>query len=213
LYEQNDSKQTLVKSLGKISKEEAQKQLAFFKEENKRLELWGKTVKPMPEGKFDIIYADPPWRYDTTQSACRAIENNYPTMELNDICKLKIPSADNSVLFLWATAPKLFEAFEVIKKWGFKYRTNMVWIKDKIGMGYYVRGRHELLLIAIKGRPKVPATADRQDSIIFGGRTEHSEKPHSVYDIIESSYPDSKYIEIFARKKHSEKWEAWGNEM
>lgn len=203
----------LLKSLGRITKEQAQEQLALYKEETVKLEKWKSEIKPMPEGSFDIVYADPPWRYDFSRTENRAIENQYPTMELKDICKLKIPSADDSVLLLWATAPKLLEAFEVIKGWGFEYKTNMVWVKDKIGMGYYVRGRHELLLISIKGRPKVPATLDRQDSVIFGARGEHSEKPHSVYDFIESSYPGSSYIEIFARQKHSDKWQVWGNEV
>ena len=203
----------LLKPLGVISKEQARDQLALYKEETARLEKWKSEIKPMPTGSFDIIYADPPWRYAFSRSDNRAIENQYPTMELKDICKLKVPSAVNSVLLLWATAPKLLEAFEVIKGWGFEYKTNLVWVKDKIGMGYYVRGRHELLLIATKGKPKVPATIDRQDSVIFGSRKEHSEKPHSVYDYIESSYPDNNYIEIFARSKHSDKWEVWGNEI
>lgn len=204
---------TLLKSLGRVSKEQAQEQLARYKEETAKLEKWKSEIKSMPAGSFDIIYSDPPWRYDFSKSENRAIENQYPTMELKDICKLKVPSADDSVLFLWATAPKLIEALEVVKSWGFDYKTNLVWVKDKIGMGYYVRGRHELLLIAIKGRPKVPATIDRQDSVIFGARGEHSEKPHSVYDFIESSYPENSYLEIFARKKHSDKWHAWGNEL
>jgi N6-adenosine-specific RNA methylase IME4 len=208
-----DRKQKCLKSLGRITQEQAQEQLALYKEETVKLEKWKSEIKPMPEGSFDIVYADPPWRYDFSRTENRAIENQYPTMELKDICKLKIPSADDSVLLLWATAPKLLEAFEVIKGWGFEYKTNMVWVKDKIGMGYYVRGRHELLLISVKGKPKVPATIDRQDSVIFGSRKEHSEKPHSVYDFIESSYPDSKYIEIFARNKHSDKWQVWGNEV
>ncbi|HUS99450.1 MAG TPA: MT-A70 family methyltransferase [Candidatus Thermoplasmatota archaeon] len=208
-----NGKRVYVKSLGKITKEQEQEQFAFHKEETAKLEKWKSEIKPMPTGPFDIIYADPPWRYNFSRSENRAIENQYPTMELKDICKLKIPSGDDSVLLLWATAPKLLEAFEVIKTWGFEYKTNLVWVKDKIGMGYYVRGRHELLLIAIKGKPKLPATIDRQDSVIFGPRKEHSEKPHSVYDFIESSYPDSKYIEIFARIKHSNKWDVWGNEI
>jgi N6-adenosine-specific RNA methylase IME4 len=203
----------LIKPLGRISKEEAKEQLALWKQENEKLEKWKNEIKPMPIGPFDIIYADPPWRYDFSKTDSRAIENNYPTMELKDICKLKIPSGDNSVLLLWATAPKLLEAFEVVKGWGFEYKTNLVWVKDKIGMGYYVRGRHELLLIAVKGKPKLPATMNRQDSVIFGTRGEHSEKPHSVYDFIESSYPECKYIEIFARNKHSDKWSVWGNQI
>jgi len=213
IVEQKGTTRTFLKSLGRITKEQAQEQLALYKEETFKLEKWKNEIKPMPVGLFDIIYADPPWRYDFSRSESRAIENNYPTMELKDICKLKIPAGDDSVLLLWATAPKLLEAFEVIKGWGFEYKTNLVWVKDKIGMGYYVRGRHELLLIAVKGKPQLPATMNRQDSVIFGTRGEHSEKPRTVYDFIESSYPESKYIEIFARNKHSDKWTVWGNEI
>lgn len=213
LYEQVGKSQKLLKSLGPITKREAQEQLTIWKQENSKLELWKNKINPIPKGPFDIVYADPPWRYEFSKTDNRAIENHYPTMELSDICKLKIPSADNCVLMLWATAPKLLEAFEVIKAWKFQYKTNMVWVKDKIGMGFYVRGRHEHLLIATKGKPKVPATVDRQDSIIFGSRDEHSAKPLSVYDIIESSYPKSNYIELFARSRHSEKWEVWGNQV
>lgn len=200
------------KSLGKITKDKAQVQLTIWIEEAARLTNW-KKLNPTPEGSFDIIYADPPWRYDFSKSDNRKIENQYPTMELQDICALRVPSADDSTLLLWTTGPKLLEALEVIKAWGFLYRTNLVWVKDKIGMGYYIRGRHELLLLAIKGRPKVPATIDRQDSVILAARGEHSEKPQLVYTLIESSYPDSKYLELFARQKHSNKWTVWGNEV
>ena len=202
-----------LKSLGRIPEKQAREQFKLWKDEQAKFIAWEKRINPMPQGQFDIVLTDPPWRYDFSKTDNRAIENHYPTMDLADICKLKIPAAENSVLFLWATAPKLIEALEVIKAWGFQYKTNMVWVKDKIGMGFYVRGRHEHLLIATKGKPKVPATVDRQDSVIFGSRDEHSSKPKTVYDIIESSYPNLSYIEIFARSKHSEKWAAWGNEI
>jgi N6-adenosine-specific RNA methylase IME4 len=212
IHERKEGKEISIKSLGRISKEEAQQQLVIWKEESIRLANW-KKLNPMPNGTFDIIYADPPWRYEHPISNSRKIENQYPTMELGDIKTLKIPVAEDSILFLWATAPKLTEAMDVINAWGFLYRTNLVWVKDKIGMGYYVRGRHELLLIATKGKPKVPATADRQDSIINAGRGEHSEKPQVTYDIIESAFPNGKYLELFARQKHSDKWTVWGNEV
>jgi len=162
--------------------------------------------------RYDIIYADPPWRYDFSKSKNRAIESHYKTMSLDDICKLRIPAKKDSILFLWATTPKLIEAITVMKRWGFTYKTNLVWVKNKMGMGYYARGRHELLLIGTKGKNKVPATADRQDSVILGERTEHSRKPEAAYVLIETSFPNCKYLELFARNTRKG-WVSWGNEL
>ncbi len=86
--------------------------------------------------KYQIIYADPPWKYDFSKDNKDKIENHYPTMSLNEIKELAVPSAENSACYLWATAPKLIEALGVLDAWGFTYKTNMVWDKDWIGMGY-----------------------------------------------------------------------------
>jgi N6-adenosine-specific RNA methylase IME4 len=92
------------------------------------------------------VYADPHWRYEHVETANRAIENQYPTMDLDAICDLPIASlvADRALLFLWATSPKLAEAKRVMSAWDFEYRTSFVWVKNQIGMGYYVRQQHEL---------------------------------------------------------------------
>jgi len=168
---------------------------------------------PLPRGKYNLIYADPPWRYDFAQSDSRKIENQYPTMEVDDICGMGITSkaADDAVLFLWATSPKLVEAMRVIEAWGFTYTTCMVWHKDKIGMGYYARQKHELLLIAICGRPDVPPTDARPESVIQAARTEHSKKPDVFYEVIEKMYPQAKKLELFCRSPRKG-WTAWGNE-
>jgi MT-A70 len=105
-------------------------------------------------GKFSVIYADPPWRYEAPEigGPSRRIENHYPTMELQEICDLPIAEIahKDSVLFLWTTAPKLAESMRVINAWGFSYRTGMVWTKNKIGCGFWVRNQHDL---APKKRP------------------------------------------------------------
>jgi len=171
------------------------------------------NVKPIPEGKFSIIYADPPWEYEFSNSNMRDIENHYPTLELEKIKVIKIPADDNAMLFLWTPAPKLEEALEVMKAWGFYYRTNIVWVKDKIGTGYYSRGKHELLLIGIKGEGiGTPLPENRPESVILAERTEHSKKPDIFYEIIEKMYPKHSKIELFARNKR-DGWEAWGNEI
>lgn len=162
--------------------------------------------------KFNIILADPAWEYDFSRSDSRRIGNQYLPTNLSEMKRLQIPAANDSVLFMWATNPKTREAFELIDAWGFEYKTNMVWVKDKIGMGYYARQRHELLLIATKGNLQLPDEDKRPDSVIESPRTEHSKKPDSVYEIIETMYPEYNKLEMFARDKRLG-WESWGDEI
>lgn len=166
----------------------------------------------LPAGTFDVILADPPWQYDFAETDNRKIENQYPTMDVDAIAAVELPAAPDAVLFCWATAPKLREALVVIDAWGFDYKTNLVWVKDKIGMGYWARGRHEHLLVATRGAPGVPEPADRPDSVIEAPRTEHSRKPAAVYDLIETALPDRRYLEVFQRGVKRHGWTTWGNE-
>lgn len=167
------------------------------------------TSSPVP-----ILYADPPWRYEHVKTDNRAIENQYPTMTLEEICALPVAEAatPDAVLFLWATSPKLAEAMSVLEAWGFTYRTSMVWVKDKIGMGYYARQRHELLLIATRGEMPVPEPANRPDSVVEATRGEHSAKPDVFYEIIERMYPEFQKRELFLRGEAREGWSGWGNQ-
>lgn len=167
----------------------------------------------LPDGVFDVILADPPWEYEFSLSDRGDPESHYSTMPLEKICALNVPSAEDAVLFLWATNPKLEEALKVMESWGFGYRTNLCWVKDKIGTGYYVRGQHELLLIGKKGRMSVPAEADRPPSVLISAVREHSQKPEEVYAIIEKMFPDRKYLELFARGNKRGNWVVWGNEV
>lgn len=164
-------------------------------------------------GTFNLLYADPPWRYDYSPTESRAIENQYPTMPLDEICALPVEkiAAGDCALFLWATNPKLEDALTVVRAWGFTYKTNMVWVKDKIGMGYYARQQHELLLIATKGELPVPEPSVRPASVICGEREEHSAKPASVYAMLERMYPDFPKVELFSRSPR-EGWGVWGNQ-
>lgn len=165
--------------------------------------------------RYPVIYADPPWRYENPPmgGGNRSIENHYPTMTLDEICALPVSevAADDAILYLWVTAPKLIECFEVIKAWGFEYRTNMVWDKMKIGMGYYARNQHELLLICKRGDMPPPAPGQQPPSVIRVERGEHSVKPAEFYEIIERNYPGIGKIELFCRSPR-EGWDAWGNQ-
>jgi len=176
-------------------------------------EYLSKELPPLPVKKYQLIYIDPPWKYNFSRSNSREIENQYPTMSLDEIKRLPIGSLaeDDSVLFLWATSPKLEEAFEVINAYGFKYVTSAIWDKLKIGMGYYFRGRHEFLLVSKKGNLPVPDPKNRVASIIEVPRGKHSKKPVELYEILDKMYPNATKIEIFSRIRRNG-WDTWGFE-
>jgi N6-adenosine-specific RNA methylase IME4 len=192
-------------AMNALRREERVEKLAEISKENSP--LTGKL------GRFPVLYADPPWRYEHVKTNSRSIENQYPTMELSEICGLKVASiaTPDAILFLWATSPKLAEAMKVLEAWGFTYRTCMVWVKNKVGMGYYARQQHELLLIATIGSPPVPPESARPSSVVTRPRGEHSAKPPVFYEIIERMYPELKRIELFCRAPR-EGWTAWGNQ-
>lgn len=169
-----------------------------------------KNAEPIPQGEFNVILADPPWLYDIDIRGSPSV--HYDVMTVDKICEMNIPTANDCILFLWATAPKIKEALQVLESWGFEYKTHMVWIKDKIGTGFYFRGQHELLLVGKKGQMLIPEEEDRPSSVLESPRTKHSKKPEKVYSIIEKMYPDSKYLELFARNTR-ENWKSWGDEI
>src|SRR6516165_1381538 len=122
-----------------------------------------KANAPLPcDRRFPIIYADPPWKfdvYDVESGLDRAAAAHYPTMELEEICALPVAdlATDDAALFCWTTAPHLWKARDVLTAWGFEYRTNIVWRKERPGLGYWVRNQHELLLIGVRGKMRSPA--------------------------------------------------------
>lgn len=167
---------------------------------------------------YDVIYADPPWRYAGTASNSRRVENQYPTMSVDEICALDVPSAENSVLYLWATAPLLVEALQVMDAWGFKYKTSAVWDKEKIGMGYWFRVQHELLLVGVKGQVSPPEQSQRVSSVFREPRGLHSKKPDGVRALISQWFPKAKRLEMFGRPSNyslfdCDEWDIFGNEV
>lgn len=172
------------------------------------------TIDPdkIPGAPFDIIYADPPWQYDFSKSQNRKIENHYPTMTLEEICAMKVPAKEDAVLYLWATAPKLPEAMAVIEAWDFKYKTCAVWDKETVGMGYWFRGQHELLLVATRGKVSPPPVEGRRSSVVRYKRERHSAKPEPFYHYINMAFPYKTKVELFARRTFPG-WASWGNQL
>lgn len=161
--------------------------------------------------RFGVIYADPPWNYANSPDRGNP-ENHYPVMDLADICAIDVKAADNCVLYLWATAPLLVEALQVVSAWGFTYKTCAVWDKEKIGVGYWFRGQHELLLVGVRGKVSPPPQPLRVSSVYREARTAHSKKPDIVRKHIGSWFPDVPKLEMFCRYP-APGWHVWGNQV
>lgn len=169
-----------------------------------------------PERRYNIIYADPPWTYQDKGRSGNAAQH-YALMRDSDICGLPISNitAENSVLFLWATYPKLREAFEVIEAWGFTYKTiAFQWIKQNksgkgffFGLGRWTRGNTEPVLLAVKGKPKRISAGVGQ--LIISPLREHSQKPDETRDKIVQLCGDLPRVELFARS-HAPGWDFGG---
>lgn len=175
--------------------------------------------------KYNIIYADPAWQFTKTfknRGKARNVEKEYQTMSIDEICDLPIKDIckKDSILFLWATSPKLELAFKVIKEWGFTYKTmGFVWVKKNKkntstnfwGMGFYTRQNAEFCLIATKGKG-VKRLNNAIHQIIETPIEEHSKKPSCVRDKIVELCGDLPRIELFARQ-YADGWDCWGNEV
>jgi N6-adenosine-specific RNA methylase IME4 len=169
------------------------------------------TADEIADGAFPVIYADPPWEYSNTGLGGN-VADKYPTMDTDAICAMPIgqKATSNAVLFLWATNPLLEDALRVCKAWGFEYKTNIAWTKTTQTTGFYCYGRHELLLICVRGAC-LPKPGSIGASHIHAATDEHSKKPDKFYELIERMY-DGPYLEMFARRSRSD-WTAFGNEQ
>lgn len=169
--------------------------------------------------KYQIILADPPWSYNDKMIGHQGAETHYRTMNNKDICALPIQelSDKNCCLFMWATSPLLLEAFEVIKSWGFKFKTvafcwnkqskNGKWISN---MGRWTMGNVEICLLGVKGHPKRVVKNIKQ--LVIAERKRHSEKPQEIRNRIVQLMGDLPRVELFARQK-TEGWDCVGNDI
>jgi len=173
-------------------------------------------ILALPNKKYGAILADPEWRFEPWSRETgmdRAADNHYGTSVTGVIKARDVQSiaADNSVLAIWATVPMLPQALEVMAAWGFTYKSHFVWVKDRIGTGYWNRNKHELLLIGTRGDVPAPAPGTQWPSVIEGPVARHSKKPAIFYEIIESYFPSLPKIELNARRARRG-WDAWGLE-
>ncbi len=168
---------------------------------------WNVSIKK----KYNIIYADPPWKYTT--------KVKYPTIPIKDIQKFPIHQIadENCALFLWATYPILSECIETLRVWGFRYITvAFTWIKTNknngqpfVGMGNWTRANAEVCLFGLKG--KLARKSKKVRQIVLSPLREHSRKPDEIRDSIVELLGDLPRVELFARQT-VKGWDCWGNE-
>jgi N6-adenosine-specific RNA methylase IME4 len=172
--------------------------------------------------KFSTILADPPWQF-TNRTGKMAPEhkrlNRYSTLSLKEICEIPVSLAADTPahLYLWVPNALLPEGLEVMKAWGFQYKSNLIWHKvrkdggpDGRGVGFYFRNTTEIILFGIRGHMRTLNPGRTQVNIIRTMKQEHSRKPDEQYRIIESCSPGP-FLELFARGTRK-KWIAWGNQ-
>ena len=165
--------------------------------------------------RYRTILIDPPWKEAGGGRIKRGADRHYPVLTTNKIIQV-IGESDcfrpeplGCHLYLWVTNNHLEDGLSVIRQLGFRYVTNLVWVKDRFGLGRYFRGQHELCLFSVMGR--LMTLNRRTSTVLAEKKREHSRKPEMMYSIIENCSPPPR-LEMFARRRR-EGWSSWGNEV
>lgn len=175
------------------------------------------------DGRFSTVLIDPPWRFQNRTGKVAPEHRRlrrYSTLAADEIAALPVAAhaRERCHLYLWCPNALLPEGLGILRAWGFKYKTNIVWYKirkdggpDGRGVGFYFRNVTELLLFGIKGRMRTLDPARTQVNLIATRKREHSRKPAEAYEIIERCSPGP-YLELFARER-VDGWTQWGDEV
>jgi len=200
---ENDDLPTRSEVLRKIREKDRAKDLSNQREEIKKINL-----DPL-KGSYSVIVIDPPWNYGREYNPQSSrVASPYPEMTTDELKELSIPSDDDSVLFLWTTHQFIWDAKELLDLWGFTYKATIVWDKQKIGMGVWLRMQCEFCLVGVKGKPYWHNTTYRD--IISEPRRGHSRKPDLFYKMVEE-ITEGKRLDYFSRQNR-EGWETFGND-
>jgi N6-adenosine-specific RNA methylase IME4 len=163
----------------------------------------------VPEGLFDVIVIDPPWPYGTEYDPyTRRAASPYPEMSLEEIRAIRLPAKEDCVLWLWTTHLFMRHAFAILDAWGFREVAILTWVKDRLGLGSWLRSKSEFCIMAVKGKPVVNLT--NQSTVLFAPMREHSRKPDEFYEMVETLCPGRK-LDFFSREPRRG-WEQYGND-
>lgn len=180
---------------------------------------------------YDVIVVDPPWAYGKANDRSSA-GRHYPTIGADtrtasgveatvagmlEVAPIPEWAAPDCAVYLWVTNPRIHLGFRILEGWGCEYKTMLTWVKTtasaKIatGMGFYYRGATEHVLLGTRGSYRVPP-ALRKPNVVLARRRAHSEKPQEFYDLVESTSPGQRRLDVFARQARAG-WDVWGNEV
>ena len=197
---------------GKMTANEAYKEI----KKKEREEYIDKQVEEIqsnkflpPLGTFEVIVIDPPWQYGTKYDPDgRRAANPYPEMSLEEIGNINLPASDDCILWLWTTHKFMRHSFDLLDKWGFRDVAIVTWIKNRMGLGSWLRSQSEFCIMAVKGSPKVNLT--NQTTIVYGAMREHSRKPDEFYEFVDGLCTGYK-LDYFSREKR-DGWVVFGND-
>lgn len=165
-----------------------------------------------PQGQYNVIVLDPPWRYDGGELAhdaegFRGVVD-YPTMALEEIQAIELPSADDCVLWFWTTHRFMRHALDMLQAWGFEEKAVLTWVKDRMGIGRWLRSKSEFCVMAVKGSPPVNLT--NQTTVLEAPLREHSRKPDEFYALVNELCVGRK-LDYFSREQRPG-WAQYGND-
>ncbi len=165
----------------------------------------------LPEGVFEVIVIDPPWPYEGEYSPGHwmgSVQSPYPSMTLEQLAALQIPAANDSILWLWTTHRFIPDAFALLRAWGFEHKAVLTWVKDRMGIGHWLRSKSEFCVLAVRGSPKVTLT--NQTTVLEAPAREHSRKPDEFYELVEALCLGRR-LDYFSREPRPG-WEQYGND-
>lgn len=197
------------KSPSKVLKERKLKEREKLAEEIRRRP----PPKKKANTKYEVIVVDPPWHYQKRESdITHRGRLSYPSMSLEEICKWgkDLPAADDCILWLWVTNAHMRHAFTVLDAWGFAEKTILTWVKNKMGLGDWLRGKTEHCLLAVKGKPRV--TLGKQTTFLEAPLREHSRKPGEFFAMVDQLCPSRNRAEYFQREPR-DGWHGFGAEI
>lgn len=174
-----------------------------------------RPLESIDPGQYRCIVADPPWNERGGGQSKRGADRYYPCLSADKIIDVMLGAecwkpANSAHLWLWVTNNFLNDGLRVLDALGFRYVTNLAWCKPSFGLGFYLRGKHELCLFGARGQC-MPPSSRSLPSIIHAPKGEHSAKPDEAFDIIERVSPGPR-LEMFARASRGG-WDTWGNEI
>jgi len=205
-----EGNETAEKLVGKLDKGKKTVGSAYRKikheEEKEELEEEIEELES-PEGKYNVIVIDPPWPYGTRYDPDnRRVGSPYPEMGIDELKEIDLPATEDCILWLWTTNAFMHEAYHLLDSWNFEPKTILTWVKDRMGVGHWLRGQTEHCILATKGDPEIDLT--NETTVLHAKNDGHSIKPDEFYEMVDGLCLGKK-LDYFSRRER-EGWDTYG---